>query len=124
MDAGMVQMNVRVDAREKRSAEDVLARVGSSLTEYVRQAIAKAARGARDYEEARTVLVGDTPERASEAALAFSRETARIQQGFAALAQEHGLDYALFPVLSDEDARSFRDGAYRERELERGVIDA
>lgn len=124
MDAGMVQMNVRVDAREKRSAEEVLARVGSSLTEYVRQAIAKAARGARDYEEARSVLVGDTTGRASEAALAFSRETTRMQERFAALSREHGLDYALLPVPSDTDARSLRDDAYHERELERGVVDA
>lgn len=33
MDTSMVQMNIRVDALEKRTAESVLERVGSSLTE-------------------------------------------------------------------------------------------
>lgn len=70
MDTSMVQMNIRVDALEKRAAESVLEHVGSSLTEYIRQAVSKAARGARDYEEARKVPVGDSPAAASEAALA------------------------------------------------------
>lgn len=70
MDTSMVQMNIRVDALEKRTAESVLERVGSSLTECIRQAVSKAARGARDYEEARKVLVGDGSAAASEAALA------------------------------------------------------
>lgn len=121
MDTGMVQMNIRVDALEKRTAESVLERMGSSLTEYIRQAVSKAARGARDYEEAREVLVGDGSKAASETARAFTREADRIQEGFAVLAMAHDLDYGLFPVPSDEEERALRDAAYREREWERGV---
>ena len=52
----MVQLNVRVDAEVKRRAEEVLELMGSSVTELVRMALEKVARGARDYVEARDAL--------------------------------------------------------------------
>ncbi len=56
------QMNVRLDAELKRSAEDVLAFMGLSATEVIRALYAKIARGAADCSEAMAVLGADGPQ--------------------------------------------------------------
>ena len=53
------QVNVRLDAELKRSAEEVLTLMDSSATELIRSAYQKVARGAKDYAEAMEVLKGD-----------------------------------------------------------------
>lgn len=54
--AAVQQLNVRLDARDKRDGEKVLSFVGSSATEVIRALFAKIARGAADYAEVMQVL--------------------------------------------------------------------
>lgn len=62
--AAVQQLNVRLNADLKRSAEDVLSFVGSSATEVIRALYAKIACGAADYakvmEALRVENVGST----------------------------------------------------------------
>lgn len=54
--AGMTQLNVRVNAGEKRNAEEALKLANSSITDLVRRVIQKVSRGAKDLEELQKVL--------------------------------------------------------------------
>ena len=55
----MTQLNMRVDAQDKRQAEEVLRLMGTTTTELVRKLLAKVARGAKDYAEVADAI--DTP---------------------------------------------------------------
>lgn len=50
--AQMVQLNLRVDAQDKAQAAEVLCLMGLTVSDFVRMALAKVARGAKDCEEA------------------------------------------------------------------------
>lgn len=63
------QLNVRLDAKVKQSAEEVLNFVGSSATEVVRALYAKIAGGAADYAEAMAVLCPNNKTDATDASL-------------------------------------------------------
>ena len=52
----MTQLNLRVNKRDKRQAEEVLHLMGTTTTEFVRKLLAKVARGAKEYEEVKAVL--------------------------------------------------------------------
>ena len=54
--ATLQQVNVRIDAELKQSAEKVLALMESSATELIRCAYQKVARGAEDWAQAMEVL--------------------------------------------------------------------
>lgn len=54
--AAMTQMNVRVNAEHKRSAEAVLKLADCSLTELVRMVIEKVSHGSKDLEEVQLIL--------------------------------------------------------------------
>ena len=56
--ARMVQLNVRVDARQKEQAAEVLQLMGLTATDVIRATLAKVARGARDCEELLTAIEG------------------------------------------------------------------
>ena len=47
----MTQLNLRVDAQDKRQAEEVLHLMGTTTTKFMRKVLAKVARGAKDYDE-------------------------------------------------------------------------
>lgn len=49
--AQMVQLNLRVDAQEKAQAAEVLRLMGLTVSDFVRAALAKVARGAADCEQ-------------------------------------------------------------------------
>lgn len=60
MSEQMTQLNMRVNAQDKRKAEDVLRLMGTTATQITRKILAKIARGAKDYAEIAAVLE-DTP---------------------------------------------------------------
>ena len=100
----MVQLNVRVDADVKRQAEEVLELMGSSVTELVRMALEKVARGARDYVEARDALNdkhgGETP--------VGNAIDQRLAEGWAIISdlyRSFGIDSSTLPV----DERSWKE---------------
>ena len=110
---GTFQVNTRVDAGEKRSADDVLALMGSSISELIRSVIHKVSRGAKDYDQLRQVLREEEPAR--------NENLAKAQEGWDfvdAFYRSMGIDPDSLPVDTrswDEIYEEAMDEHFRER---------
>lgn len=54
----MVQLNLRVNAQDKRNAEEVLRLMGTTTTDFIRKILAKVASGAKEYEKVAAAIDG------------------------------------------------------------------
>lgn len=111
----MTQLNMRVNAQDKRQAEEVLRFMGSTTTELVRKLLAKIASGAKAYMEICEVL--ETPASAASAeqeGLGFNPVISEATEICNAFAQMLGYESA---ADLPKDNRSY-DELYEEAMLE------
>ena len=116
MQTASIQVNTRVDAGEKRRADDVLALMGSSMSELIRSVISKVARGAQDYDQLEIVLRDQQPTQSEQ--LAKAQEGWNLVDGFY---RSLGIDPDALPV----DTRSWEEiyeEAMDEHFMEKGMM--
>ena len=118
MTATMSQLNVRVDAAQRRQAEETLDLMGESLTKLIRSMLEKVSRGVKDAEEVFSVLA-DTPVEETHQPSKSSQLFAHIDSQYQTMAESLGVDIASFAPLSDEELEEALYDEYLSREAER-----
>ena len=114
--AETIQVNTRVDAADKRAADDILALMGSSIPELIRSVIHKAGQGAEEYDRLREAL--------REGGASTDEHLAKAQEGWNLVDSFYrsvGIDPGALPV-EQRTWKEIYEEAKDEHFMEKGML--